>query len=144
MRSLFDVNVLIALLDVDHHFHHRAHDWWGREFPHGWASCPLTENGFLRILTNPNYSKTRDFTVKELTSLLARFIAAGNHEFWPDALTLRDGSVFTTDRIHSGRQLTDVYLLGLATAHQARLVTFGEGVSSTAVKKSHARNLAVL
>lgn len=80
MFSLLDINVLIALLDQDHAFHARAHAWWRKDQPR-WASCPLTENGLLRIMASPNYSKARPFTVAELVSLLQTFIAATNHAF---------------------------------------------------------------
>ena len=57
MRALLDVNLLIALLDPDHVFHERAHDWWEANRSAGWASCPLTENGVVRVMSNPNYSR---------------------------------------------------------------------------------------
>ncbi len=55
MRALFDVNVLIALFQPDHVHHQRVHQWWEKNQHIGWASCPLTENGFVRIISQPKY-----------------------------------------------------------------------------------------
>jgi toxin-antitoxin system PIN domain toxin len=144
MRALLDVNVLIALLDASHTFHRRAHDWWADHVGEGWASCPLAENGVIRIMANPGYSPSRRFTVEELVAALLRFVAASDHEFWPDAITLRDGRVFATERIHSSRHLTDLYLLALAAKKGGRLVTFDQGIPISAVKTAKAENLCVL
>lgn len=143
MRALLDVNVLIALLDASHAFHQRAHDWWADQTEDGWASCPLTENGVIRIMANPGYSPSRRFTVQELVEALSKFVAASDHEFWPDAITLRDKQGFLIDRIHSSRHLTDLYLLALATKNRGRLATFDQGISISAVKTAKAKNLCV-
>jgi predicted nucleic acid-binding protein len=50
VRALFDVNVLIALFDPAHVHHESAHAWWKANQSSGWATCPLTENGFVRVL----------------------------------------------------------------------------------------------
>lgn len=144
MRSLLDVNVLIALLDASHAFHRRAHAWWAANARHGWASCPLVENGVARIMCHPAYSTQRQFAVEEIVGALAQFVAASDHKFWPDTLSLRDGDVFVVDHIHSGKKITDLYLLALATAHKARLVTFDQGITISAVKLASSRNLCVL
>jgi len=144
MRALLDVNVVIALLDASHAFHERAHTWWSDHLHEGWASCPLAENGVVRIMANPGYSDSRRFTVEELVEALAKFVAGSDHEFWPDGVTLRDGRVFVTDRVHSGRHLTDLYLLALAAENGGRLVTFDQGIPISAVKTATAENLCVL
>ena len=144
MRALLDINVLIALLDASHAFHHRAHVWWAVEQGSGWASCPLTENGVIRIMTLPAYSAVRRFTVEELVGALNGFIANSDHEFWTDELTMRDTGLFAIDRIHGGRQLTDLYLLALAIRHKGRLATFDQHIPLSAVKKATPRQLCVL
>lgn len=144
MRALLDVNVLIALLDASHAFHQRAHEWWAKNSHRGWAGCPLVENGVVRIMVNPGYSATRRFHAEEIIHALSEFVSATNHEFWPDNLTLRDAKSFIPDRIHSGRQLTDLYLLALASHHGARLVTFDQGIPLNSVKTAKALNLVVL
>jgi toxin-antitoxin system PIN domain toxin len=143
MRALLDVNFLIALLDPDHAFHERAHVWWTTNLKRGWASCPLTENGVVRILSNPNYSGQARFTPGDLIDRLRTFAAQSNHEFWPDDLSLRDEKIFVADRIHSSRQLTDLYLLALATKQQGRLVTFDQGIPLSSVRQAKAANLCV-
>src|SRR6185437_2219934 len=110
MRALLDVNVVIALLDPDHAFHERAHDWWLKNAKSGWASCPIVENGVVRIMSNSAYSSKVRFTSADLISRLEQFAAQTNHEFWLDDVSLRDGKVFATERMHSSRQLTDLYL----------------------------------
>jgi toxin-antitoxin system PIN domain toxin len=138
------VNVIIALLDPDHAFHERAHDWWAAQARQGWASCPLTENGVVRIMSNPNYSRQATFTPGDLISRLRRFARDSNHEFWPDDISLRDEAVFSADHIHSSRLLTDLYLLALATKHHGRLATFDQGILLSAIAAAKNANLQVV
>ena len=143
MRALLDVNVIIALLDPDHAFHERAHAWWATNRARGWASCPLTENGVVRIMSHPGYSKTTRFAPVELIGRLRQFAAQSDHKFWPDSISLRDDNLFNTERIHSSRQLTDVYLLALAVAHKGRLVTFDQGIPLSCVHHAKTANLCI-
>ena len=143
MRSLLDINVLIALLDQDHAFHTRAHAWWKKDHPE-WASCPLTENGVVRIMASPNYSKARQFTVAELVTLLQTFTAATKHIFWPDTVSILDATRFDHARILSSKILTDIYLLSLAVEKNGRLVTFDQGIATSAVARATPKNLQVL
>ena len=143
MRALFDVNFVIALLDPDHAFHERAHAWWAANLKRGWASCPLTENGVVRIMSHPNYSTKMRLTPGDLIGRLRTFAAQSHHEFWPDDLSLRDEKIFAAGRIHSSRQLTDLYLLALAVNHRGRLVTFDQGIPLSAVHHAGAANLCV-
>lgn len=144
MRALLDVNVVIALLDAAHAFHQRAHEWWAKNSHRGWASCPLVENGVVRIMINPAYSTTRRFHAKEIINAQSAFVAATDHEFWPDDLSVRDTKTFVSDRIHGGRQLTDIYLLALATHHEGRLVTFDRDIPQSSLKMTQPSNLVVL
>jgi uncharacterized protein len=144
MRALLDINVLIALLDATHTFHQRAHQWWGANIKSGWASCPLTENGVVRVMSNPGYSQTLRLTPSDLINRLKLFAGQTDHRFWPDDLSLKDGAVFVAGRMHSSRQLTDIYLLGLAVAHGGRLVTFDQSIPLSVVSKATAANLQVL
>jgi uncharacterized protein len=143
MRALLDVNVMIALLDPDHAFHERAHVWWAAHAKRGWASCPLTENGAVRIMSNPNYSKKARFTPRDLIGHLRKFARQSDHEFWPDDISLRDEIHFVSDRIHSWRLLTDLYLLALATKRHGRLVSFDQSVPISAVRNAEAENLCM-
>jgi toxin-antitoxin system PIN domain toxin len=143
MRALLDVNVIIALLDADHVFHNRAHSWWAANGKHGWASCPLTENGVIRIMSNPSYSQQARFTPGDLITRIRHFIGQNSHEFWPDDISFCDGKSFVTEHLHSSRLQTDFYLLALATKHNGRLVTFDQGIPLSAVSNATAENLYV-
>ena len=144
MRSLLDVNVLIALFDPDHVFHQRAHVWWAANTGDGWASCPITENGFVRIMSLPAYSARVRFSPNDLIQRLVTFTQQTNHEFWHDSISLREERPFARDRIHSSRQLTDIYLLALAVSRGGRLATLDETVPRSAAAGALAQNLVVV
>jgi toxin-antitoxin system PIN domain toxin len=144
MRALLDVNILIALFDPDHTFHERAHSWWASNTMQGWASCPLTENGVVRIMSNPGYSKKVRFTPIELIETLRTFARQSDHEFWPDPISLCDPGIFRADRIHGSRQITDLYLVGLATKQGGRLVTFDSRMPLQAITSAKAENIVVV
>lgn len=144
MRSLLDINVIIALLDADHAFHKRAHDWWRGQAKLGWASCPITENGLVRIMSNPNYTQNARFQPGDLISRLQLFAQETDHEFWPDDISLREASLFDRERLHSSRQLTDIYLLALATKRGGRLATFDQGIPLSAIPLARPENLCVV
>ena len=141
MRALLDINVCIALLDPNQVFHERAHSWWSANAKHGWASCPLTENGVVRIMSNPAYSKQTRFAISDLIELLRAFASQTNHEFWPDDLSLRNAEIFHPERLHSSGRLTDTYLLAVATRRKGRLATFDQAISPSAVKRAKPENL---
>ena len=140
--ALLDVNVLLALFDPDHVHHDIAHDWFA-ERSDGWASCPLTENGFLRT-ANVAAQKGQFVPTASLIERLRRFQAAGRHEFWTDDLSLIDVARFDAGRVHGNRQITDVYLLALAVARNGQLVTLDARIPLSAVKGARPENLVVL
>jgi toxin-antitoxin system PIN domain toxin len=142
MRALLDVNVLIALLDADHVLHAQAVDWFSRHAEQGWASCPITQNGCVRIMAHPGYPNA--LPVGAVSGRLAEAVAGPLHEFWPDDVSLLDPSVADTSRIHGPRQLTDVYLLALAVKRRGRFVTFDASVTIEAARGAEARHLVVL
>ena len=144
MRSLLDVNVIIALLDPDHVFHERAHAWWANHDDAGWASCPITENGVVRIMSNDRYGERGGFSPADLIGQLSTFARETEHQFWPDDVSLRDAALFAPDHIHGSRQVTDLYLLALATAHEGRLATFDTAIPRSAVPAATLDNLIVL
>lgn len=143
MRHLLDINVLIALMDPDHVFHHRAHEWWSAE-ARPWASCPLTENGLLRIMASAGYGKTSRFSVQDIASRLAAFAGNSDHEFWPDLLSIRDRHYFHHASILSSKHLTDLYLLALAVENQGCLATFDRRIPLSAVPAADGTHLRVI
>ena len=118
---LLDTNVLIALGDADHVHHDRAMGFFSEQaVTSGWATCPLTENPFLRILGHLNYEAgpgSPDLARRILVSITS----APGHQFWPDSLSLADLRTFPS--LTTSKQLTDLYLLGLAIKRGGRLAT---------------------
>ncbi|MDQ2780025.1 MAG: PIN domain-containing protein [Pseudomonadota bacterium] len=142
MRALLDVNALIALHDPQHIHHEWILQWFEREDVSEWASCPLTQNGCLRVMCQPSY--TNPWTFSELAPVLAASVRSKQHRFWPDDLSLLDQGLLRQDRIHGHRQLTDIYLLMLAVKHGGRLVTMDAGIALAAVVGAQARHLVRL
>ena len=144
MRSLLDVNFLIALFDEDHLFHPRAMAWFAVYKDEGWASCPMTQNSVVRINSSLQYTGFDPFTVAKSILQLQKLIDATNHQFWPDDISLLDDSLFAHDRILGPKQVTDIYLLALAAKNNGRLVTFDEHIATSSVKKARADNLVLV
>jgi toxin-antitoxin system PIN domain toxin len=141
--ALLDVNVLVALFDPDHVHHESAHVWFAANRKAGWATCPLTENGLVRVLSNPAYVGNPE-TPASVIGRLQRFCESGNHAFWPDDATLRDRRLFSAKAPSTHRQVTDIYLLGLATGKGGRLATFDTGISVAAVAGATGANLEII
>jgi toxin-antitoxin system PIN domain toxin len=141
--ALLDVNVLIALFNQHHIHHEAAHDWFSDAGDGAWATCPLTENAFLRILSDPSQRAAR-VPLSTLTDHLGRFCRDEYHQFWPDAVSIYDDSLFDVSMLHGHRQLTDVYLLGLAVRRGGRLVTFDQSIPISSVKGATRSSLEVI
>lgn len=142
MRALLDVNVLIALLDANHSSHHAALTWFATHAGAGWASCPLTQNGCLRIMAHPRYTNTQP--VHAISERLRDMTAQSIHEFWADDISLLDSSLIDTSRIYGPQPLTDVYLLALAVARGGRLVTFDRAIARLAVRGATVEHVTTL
>lgn len=142
MRALYDVSALIALLDKDHTAHSAVAVWHITNIGEGWASCPLAQNGFLRIVSRPGYPSPVSLT--EAFGLLRAAVSTSNYQFIADDITLLDDTLVQYRDLSSYRQLTDVYLLALAVAHGARLVTLDTRISRSAVRGATSEHLAVI
>jgi len=142
MRALLDVNVLIALLDADHSLHARATQWFVGHARGGWASCPITQNGCVRIMSHPGYPNA--LSVRAVMERLAEASSSNYHEFWPDDISLLDAKIADAARIHGPRQLTDLYLLALAVRHGGQFVTFDSSVSLSAIRGAEKRHVVTL
>lgn len=142
MRALLDVNVLIALLDAGHLHHGLSREWLARHLDAGWASCPLTQNGCIRILSQPAYPNS--VPAAQVAERLAEAAQHPAHAFWPDSISLLQPDSLVWDRLLSSRQVTDAYLLALAVERGGRLVTLDRGVPLAAVRGAQSRHLVML
>lgn len=139
--ALFDTNVLIALFDPDHIHHATAHTWFAANRGFGWATCPITLNGCIRIMSRAGYEAR--VSVTEAMTLVQERIAQDDHFFWPDSILLTS-DLFIPEKIKGPKQITDVYLLGLAVANNGRLATFDQSIPISAVRGATSDNLATL
>ena len=131
-RYLLDVNVLVALIDPAHVQHDRAHDWFAAQGRHAWATCPLTENGVLRMVGNARYPNSPG-NPAAVAELMADLRALPGHEFWPDDITLFDPQRIDGARLLDSGQVTYTYLLALALAHGGQFATFSRHLATDAV-----------
>jgi uncharacterized protein len=132
-RFLLDVNVLIALVDPAHVQHDRAHEWFARVGRERFSTCPITENGLLRIVGHPKYPNSPGSPGAAMAALIALRTMPG-HEFWADTLSIADGSQVDALLLSSHAQVTDTYLLALARAHGGRLATLDRRLVVDAVR----------
>ena len=142
MRSLLEVNVLIALLDAGHVHHEMAMSWLEGEISHGWASCPITQNGCVRIMSQPSYPAA--LPASQVAERLAEASASADHVFWPADVDLLGKGVVEWQRILGHRQVTDAYLLALAVQHGGRLVTLDRRIDPNVVNSARPDQLVVL
>jgi hypothetical protein len=131
-RFLLDINVLIALIDSTHIQHDRAHAWFAATGHKAWATCPLTENGVLRIVGHPRYPNSPG-SPAAAAELLSVFCKLPGHVFWPDDVSLLDGEKVNANRLLDSAQITDSYLLLLARAHAGQLATLDQRIVTSAV-----------
>lgn len=127
---LLDVNVLLALCDSMHVHHEAAHRWFAWRGRTAWATCPITENGFVRIASHPNYPN-RPGNVTAVLTILKRLCAVAGHQFWMDELSL--GAFLSPETAITHAQITDIYLLGLAAHKGGKLATFDRRIPTAAV-----------
>lgn len=142
MRAMLDVGVLIAMLDSEHVHHAAVTHWFADNSALGWASCPLTQNGCIRILSQPAYLNSTP--AAQVADILSEATASPLHEFWPDSFSLLSPAALHWDRLLSSRHLTDVYLLALAVKNGGRLVTLDQGIPIDAVPDAKPDHLMVL
>jgi toxin-antitoxin system PIN domain toxin len=126
--TLLDVNVLIALIWPEHQFHRQASSWFDRNARHGWATCPVTQMGFVRILASSPIPNAP--TISEALGLLEPNLDHPDHEFWPDEIGLVPAVNLTGVTLRGHRQVTDAYLLGLAMHNKGNLATFDRSIAA--------------
>ena len=142
MRCLLDTSILIALLDASH-IHHRLTAQWLQTYGGaGWASCPITLNGCIRILSQPSYPNR--LPIQQVVAGLRHAMQHPLHEFWADDVNTVTTNVIDWSYTVRPAQLTDVYLLALAVAHKACFVTLDQGIAPACVPTARADQLVVL
>ncbi|MBI3980046.1 MAG: VapC toxin family PIN domain ribonuclease [Chloroflexi bacterium] len=128
---LLDVNLLLALSDPMHVHHEAAHRWFADRGHRSWATCPLTENGFVRIASHPSYPN-RPGDVLAVLALLRQLCDAQGHQFWAEDVSIRE--ILKPTAVITHAQITDVYLLGLAVRKEGRLATLDQRIPVEAVR----------
>lgn len=142
-RMLLDVNVWVALFDDAHVASVQANaliDLPGVTI----ATCPLVENGVIRVLNLPGYGRRGALGLQRVRAQLVHACKTLDHKFWPDDVTLRDDSAVDINRVHGHNQITDLYLLALVVKHGGTLVTFDQNIPLAAVRGAGVEHLRVL
>jgi toxin-antitoxin system PIN domain toxin len=142
--ALLDVNALLALLWENHAFHARMAQWFSSNENRGWATCPITEQGFVRIVSNAAYMNPAPGIRSALDLLQKTTESSRNHQFWSDDLPLSALSASIRRRLLGPKQITDAYLLALAFHHKANLVTFDRRMETLAPEGSAEREALVI
>lgn len=138
IKALLDVNVLIAICD-GHHIHHaQASEWFANHAKQGWATCPLIQNGVIRIMSQPSYPNARP--IGEVINQVRTMCAAKYHHFFANDFSIMDEAKIAHQHLLGNKQLTDIYLLALAVQHGARLVTLDGGIPLQTVKGAKKEN----
>jgi uncharacterized protein len=141
--ALLDVNVLIALAWPNHVYHDSARKWFQEQKKYGWATCPTTENGFIRISSNTKITPEAK-SPGEAAHLLRALIAIKRHVFWPEEGSILDDRWISLKSIHTYRQVTDAHLLSLAIRHKGFLATFDRGISGLLSEREKAKKYVSL
>lgn len=141
--SLLDVNVLIALMWPAHEGHARVQHWFSGNARAGWATCPLTQAAFVRIVSNPAFSPDA-VTPQEALNILSTSLTHPAHQFWPDDISFAQAVQPFGERFIGHQQASDAYLLGLAIHRKGQLATLDRSIVSLLPDKGAARNLLTL
>ena len=131
-RYLLDVNVLIALIDPAHVQHDQVHEWFGRVGHQAFATCPITENGLLRIVGHPKYPNSPG-PPSVVASALSAIRGLPGHMFWPDGISLVQSNLVDPALLLSHSRVTDSYLLALARENKGKLATMDQKLATEVV-----------
>jgi len=141
--ALLDVNVLVALLWPAQESHPTAQNWFKRRSAEGWATCPQTQAGFVRIVSNPAFSPSA-VSPGEATQALRKSLAHPNHEYWPADVSYLEAIEPFGSQIVGHKQVSDAYLLGLAIHRRGSLVTMDRGILELVPVSMQQRGLVTL
>jgi uncharacterized protein len=126
-RVLLDVNVLVSLAWPSHSAHKKVQDWFAANAASGWATCPLTQNAFVRVLCDPAFSASA-LSPRQALSVLQSNLSHSAHQFWPDDVGLLQAIKSLAPQLEGHQQITDAYLLGLAMHRKAKLATLDRSI----------------
>ena len=143
MRALLDVNVWVALFDDAHQFSARANAFIetpGVQI----ATCPLVENGVIRVLSLPSYGRKGGLAIQRVRVQLRNACGVLDHQFWPDDISLRDDTLVDFNRVQGHNQITDLYLLALAVHRGGCLASFDQAIALSSVPSAQVRHLRLL
>jgi uncharacterized protein len=143
VSCLLDVNVLIALLWPPHEAHARAQRWFAQNARHGWATCAMTQAGFVRIVSNPIFSR-RAVSPRDALEVLSGSLQHPAHHFWTEDIGVTEALAHFGQRLLGHQQIADAYLLGLAIQKKGRLATLDTSLSLLLSDQSTARSRLVL
>src|ERR1700676_3745912 len=127
MTALLDVNILISLAWPEHRQHTVTRAWFSKNRAKGWATCPLVQAGFVRILSNPAFS-SHAVSVQEAVEALRISLQDDAHRFWPDSISFPDAIRQLEHPLTGHQQTTDAYLIALAIKNRGKLATLARGI----------------
>ena len=128
MTVLPDVNVLVALAWPNHLHHEAARGWFEKSHRGGWATCPLTESGFVRVSSNRKVIPSAR-RPEEAIGLLRQLTSLPGHTFWIDDTSIARSRWIAAGRLLGHGQVTDAHLVALSLRRRGRLATFDRGVA---------------
>jgi hypothetical protein len=128
MIGMPDVNVLVALAWPNHVHHEAARNWFDANHRDGWATCPLTESGFVRVSANRRVMPIAT-TPQRAIELLRRMTGLDGHTFWTDETSIARSRWIAAQKLVGHGQVTDAHLLAVTLGHGGRLVTFDRAIS---------------
>lgn len=140
---LLDVNILIAMAWPKHPAHEKVQEWLSRHAREGWATCPMTQTAFVRILSNPAFSANALSPTGAIAVLQAN-LRHPSHSFWPDDLPFTQALESLTTRLSGHKQVTDSYLLGLAIHKKGKLATMDQSILALLPEKQGQREFIEL
>jgi hypothetical protein len=141
---LLDVNILVARFWETHVFYKKVRAWMASHEHEGWATCPITQAGLVRTISNPGFSQNAPRPAEAIHWLAESLRQDPNHRFWADDLPLSDACAESLTRLNGFKQLTDAYLLGLAIHKKGRLLTLNRKMLALAPEESLARKALVI
>jgi toxin-antitoxin system PIN domain toxin len=136
---LLDVSVLVALAWPQHESHEKAQHWFAHNATKGWATCPMVEAGFVRVVSNPAFSNSA-VSPRDATRALAISVQQPIHRFWADTISMIDALAPYQGRLAGHQQVTDFYLLALAIHHGGKLVTLDKRLQGAFPERSRERD----